>query len=67
MYKEHPIFIPPVNPDIKLWRYIDFTKLVSLLSREQLFFSRADKFADPFEGSASTVNKNTGLSYILKE
>ncbi|MDR8394583.1 DUF2971 domain-containing protein [Aliifodinibius sp. S!AR15-10] len=30
---------------------MDFTKLVSLISKEALFFARADKFDDPFEGS----------------
>jgi len=30
---------------------MDFTKFVSLLDRQALFFARYDKFADPFEGS----------------
>lgn len=33
-----------------LWRYMSFEKFVSLLSEESLFFSRVDKFEDPFEG-----------------
>ncbi len=36
---------------ITVWRYMDFTKFVGLLSTRALFFCRADKFADPFEGS----------------
>lgn len=50
MYKEHPVFNPPPD-DAVLWRYMDFTKFVSLLDRSALFFARADKLGDPFEGS----------------
>ena len=30
---------------------MDFTKFVSLLDRQALFFTRSDKLGDPFEGS----------------
>lgn len=50
MYKEHPSFDPPPD-DAVLWRYMDFTKFVSLLDRSALFFVRADKLNDPFEGA----------------
>ena len=33
-----------------LWRYMSFEKFVSLLATKTLFFTRADKFDDPFEG-----------------
>ena len=55
MYKEHDLFVPP-PADAALWRYIDFTKFVSLIDKQALFFSRADKLGDPFEGSFSKVN-----------
>ena len=32
---------------------MDFAKLVSLLDRRALFFARADRLNDPFEGSLS--------------
>jgi hypothetical protein len=35
----------------QLWRYMDFTKYVSLLSSRALYFSRADQFVDPHEGA----------------
>src|SRR6266536_4657635 len=41
----------PTNPKIQVWRYMDFTKFVSLLENTGLFFSRADYFDDPFEGA----------------
>ena len=56
MYKEHPVFKPPADNAI-LWRYMDFTKFVSLLEKQALFFARADKLGDSFEGSYSEVNE----------
>jgi hypothetical protein len=55
-YREHETFTPPDDPDAPLWRYIDFTKLVSLLDTESLFFARADTLGDTFEGSFSRAN-----------
>lgn len=56
MYKEHPVFEKPGNAEARIWRYMDFTKFVSLLDKSALFFSRADKLDDPFEGSYSKAN-----------
>jgi len=56
MYEKHPTFIQPENEDIRVWRYMSFTKLVSLLESRCLFFSRADKLGDPFEGSWPKIN-----------
>lgn len=58
MYKAHPVFIQPNNEHVKVWRYMDFTKLVSLIDSRRLFFTRADKFDDPFEGSWPRINVN---------
>ena len=46
-----PSQIPPF--DSVIWRYMNFAQLVSLLDREALFFCRADKLGDPFEGAGS--------------
>lgn len=52
MYEEHSeLHLPP--DDSMLWRYLSFTKFVSLLDQQALFFARADKLGDPFEGSVS--------------
>ncbi len=56
MYKEHPLFETPENKGSKVWRYMDFTKFVSLLEKQSLYFARADKFDDPFEGSYPIFN-----------
>ena len=50
-YNLHPSSIPKF--DSVLWRYMDFTKFVSILDKRALFFSRADKLGDPFEGAWS--------------
>ena len=56
MYKPHDLFVPPPS-GATLWRYLDFTKFVSLLDRSGLFFVRADKLGDPFEGSYTKINR----------
>ena len=35
---------------------MDFTKYVSMLARQALFFARVDRLDDPFEGSLSPLN-----------
>lgn len=54
--QEHPVFIQPENPNISIWRYMDFTKFVSMLDHGGLFFSRADLLGDPFEGAIPKPN-----------
>jgi hypothetical protein len=43
-------FTAPANPNVHIWRYMDFTKFVSMLQNEGLFFCRADKLEDSYEG-----------------
>ena len=43
--------LDPGDQNKKIWKYMDFTKFVSLLDKSALFFPRADKLGDPFEGS----------------
>jgi len=54
---DHPSFRQPDSQEIALWRYMDFTKFVALISSQNLFFSRSDRFDDPFEGSYSRANQ----------
>ena len=54
MYKTHPkISTPPA--ETRLWRYMDVTKLVSLLGSDSLYFPRADLLGDPWEGAVSNL------------
>ena len=60
-----PYEVPPC--DAKLWRYMDFTKYVSLLSSRGLYFTRTDCFEDIFEGATGLKkNKAKWDSHYLK-
>lgn len=51
MFQEHPAFEAPKDPNAKIWRYMDFTKFAAMLQTNSLFFTRLDKFKDPYEGA----------------
>jgi hypothetical protein len=55
MYETHVLFDSPAD-SARLWRYMDLSKLIDLLHRKSLFFARADKLGDPWEGGTSYVN-----------
>ncbi len=50
--KKSIILIEPAE-ETKIWRYLDISKFIFMLSKKALIFSRADKLNDPFEGSYS--------------
>jgi len=52
----HPEFEAPTNPDIKIWRYMNLPKLVSMISTGSLWLSRADLLDDPHEGARGPMN-----------
>jgi len=54
-FTPRPYEVPKANAP--LWRYMDFSKFVSLLMNKGLYFARADTFDDFFEG-AKGVSKN---------
>jgi hypothetical protein len=56
-FSPRPYILP--EPNSKLWRYMDFTKYVSLLASSGLYFTRADSFEDQYEG-AKGLKKNKG-------
>ncbi|HEN3247622.1 TPA: hypothetical protein U5D40_000061 [Yersinia enterocolitica] len=63
-YSKRPFIIPPDNSC--LWRYMDFTKYVSILSNKCLYFASADSFQDVFEGAKGLRNrKGEWDSYYL--
>ena len=66
MYKVHKSFHAPEDIHQKIWRYVDFTKYVSLLDQESLFFSRGDLLGDPFEGSISNATVSAREEYYRK-
>lgn len=52
-----PIFKGPKYKSAKLWRYMDFTKFISMLENSGIYFAQADTLGDPFEGSYSRGNE----------
>ncbi len=56
MYEVNPRITCSCDDSTKIWRYLDFTKFVSLIETSSLFFCRSDKLRDPFEGSLPLVN-----------
>lgn len=54
-YQESEDIITPTDETI-IWRYMDLTKLLSILEDNTLFFTRADGFEDDFEGSLPKKN-----------
>ncbi len=65
--KTHEVFKAPDNPNVPIWRYMDFTKFVSMLVRKGIFFSRLDKLGDPFEGSLPKLNVRDDFIAMPKE
>lgn len=56
-------FRPP-SDELRMWRYMDFTKFVSMLENEGLFFARSTGMDDAFEGGYSRGNEELrGLVY----
>ena len=59
MAKELKGIVQPEN-NATLWRYMSFEKFANILATESLFFARADKYNDKFEGY---VPESTTLSH----
>lgn len=62
----HYVFVHPSNAETKLWRYMDFTKYVSMLEHQGLFLCRSDLIGDPFEGSIPKKSKEA-FETVVKE
>lgn len=52
----HPEFEAPTDPDIRIWRYMDLPKLVSMIATGSLWLGRADLLDDPHEGARGAFN-----------
>ena len=50
MHKSHPVFRAPTVSDGKIWLYMELAEFVSMLNRKALFFVKASKLRDPYEG-----------------
>ncbi len=50
-----------------IWRFMDFSKFVSLLKDKALFMTRADKFEDKFEGAVALMKDAEKYDEALEE
>jgi hypothetical protein len=66
MFKPHEDF-KQVDDSALLWRYQDLPRYLDLLLKQQLFFSRADRFEDPFEGKYTVDAKEELIKEQVKE
>jgi hypothetical protein len=63
---EHPCFPQPKDLTVKVWRYMDTSKLLDILARKSLFLSRLNLLGDAHEGSITKVNHITRQSEFEK-
>jgi hypothetical protein len=54
----------PADENTRIWRYCDFPKFISMLEKQALYFCRADRLEDPFEGRATTADVEEYLAQI---
>ncbi|WP_435552607.1 hypothetical protein [Natrinema sp. CGMCC1.2065] len=67
-YTPHPkCTLPSPDDPNKIWRYMDFTQFISMLENQYFFFSRADNFDDPFEGSLPQTHEENVREDIFHE
>jgi hypothetical protein len=50
MYFPHPVVKEITNRNLKIWRYMDLPKFVSMLENQALFFAKASLMSDLLEG-----------------
>lgn len=70
---EHPCFPQPNEQNNKVWRYIDVSKLIDIISRKSLFLCRLDLLDDTHEGSFTKIHFETrqteyekyGISHVI--
>jgi hypothetical protein len=65
-YGHHELFERPERAD-RIWRYMDFAKLVDLLDRNALFFARADCMSDPWEGGLSPFIEDANVADLRRQ
>ena len=67
MYLANKVFCQPPDDGVSVWRYMDFTKYVALLATKTLFFARADKLGDPFEGSFTQPSLESRIAFVKQQ
>jgi len=65
--EQPPIYNPPTDLDISVWRYMDLAKFVSLLSTRSLYFCRTDLLGDPYEGTMPHTVSSTVTDMMAED
>lgn len=63
---EHPCFPQPPDGSLGVWRYIDLSKFIWLLSNRKLYLPRLDQLSDPHEGSTPRLLAEMRDRYIAE-
>lgn len=61
----HPCFPQPRDVNVKVWRYMDLAKLISLIQLRTLYLAPLDQLEDPYEGS-TTQRTAAGIDAFFK-
>lgn len=51
----------PKDDNMFLWKYFDIHRFIYLITEQKLFFTRLDKFDDPFEGISTSFLRREAL------
>ncbi len=57
----------PIEPNMFAWRYMNLTKLISLLDQNELYFARIDQFDDPLDSLPWQIIENINLYRISRD
>lgn len=52
------------SSDTAVWRYVNFTQLMSILERDSVWFSNVNNFNDPYEGTIPRRNLENEIQQI---
>jgi hypothetical protein len=59
----HHCFPQPQNPDAKVWKYIDLSKLIYTISKKQIYLTRLDLLGDGYEGTLTKSFMETLIEF----
>ncbi|MDD4858787.1 MAG: hypothetical protein PHR56_01075 [Dehalococcoidales bacterium] len=57
MFRQEDNIVTPED-DIVIWRYMDFSNFIDIISTSELYFSSIKRLNDPFEGTYTKINKD---------
>lgn len=68
MSSEHPSFTKPEDENVAIWRYLTFTKFVSLIASKTLHFSSLEQLRneDPLEGTLPKGGYDQGIRGFVR-